>query len=352
MTRTDQREIRLGLPSKGRLEGETLAFLDGCGLRVDRINPRQYVARIPALPQVTVWFQRASVIPFQVRDGDIDLAITGYDRVAEAGVDGDVIVLYDRLGYGNCELVLAVPEAWQAVETVEDLAAEARRRAQEGRPLRVATKYTRLVGEFLEAHQVMPYRLIAVEGALEAAPGMGYADIIADLTATGTTLRDNHLKRLEGGAILYSEACLIGNRQALSQRPEVLGVARQLLEYIEAHLRARSYHAIIANIRGESPEAVAARVFSQPDLGGLQGPTISRVYVRDGSPGWYAISIVVRKDRLHAAVEQLRAIGGSGVVVTPATYIFEEEPAAYRRLLEQLKGLPTTDQGRYREVRH
>jgi len=330
-------EIRLALPSKGRLEGETLEFLKACGLPVDRLNPRQYIARMPAIPQLTVWFQRASVIPMQVHDGDVDLGITGYDRVAEAQVDDEVIILYDRLGFGACELVLAVPDAWTDVNTVADLSQEARRRAEEGHPLRVATKYQNLVSRFLEEHGVIPYRLITVEGALEAAPGMGYADIIADLTATGTTLRDNHLKPIEGGSILYSEACLIGNRTILKQRPEVLAVAKQLLEYVEAHLRATGYYAIFANIRGDSPEAVARRVFSQPDIGGLQGPTISRVYVRSGDPNWFAINIIVRKDRLHQAIEQLRAIGGSGVVVTPATYIFEEEPEAYRRLLEALE---------------
>ena len=114
-------------------------------------------------------------------------------------------------------------------------------------------------------------------------------------------------------------------------------VAKQLLEFIEAHLRATGFHAIIANIQGESPEAVAQRVLSQPDLSGLQGPTISPVYMRDtGSGDWHAISIIVRKQRLVQAVGQLRAIGGSGVVVTPATYIFEDEPMTYRKLLAEL----------------
>jgi len=338
----DRQEIRLALASKGRMEAETLSFLDGCGLHVSKLNPRQYIASMPAIPELEVWFQRSADIVRKVRYGDVDLGITGFDSVAEYAGDGDeVIVLHQALGFGWCQLVLAVPDEWHEITSVGDLAALARRRADEGRPLRVGTKFEGLVSRFLEKHGVTPHQLIRAEGALEAGPHMGYVDLIADLTATGTTLRENRLKQIEGGTLLTSEACLIGNRQALKTRPEVLSVAKRLLEFIEAHLRATGFHAIIANIQGESAEAVAQKVFSQPDLGGLQGPTIAPVFLRDSTVrDWYAISIIVRKERLVQAVEQLRAIGGSGVVVTPATYIFEEEPATYRRLLAELKRDP------------
>jgi ATP phosphoribosyltransferase len=131
---------------------------------------------------------------------------------------------------------------------------------------------------------------------------------------------------------------LIGNRTALATRPAVLATAREMLERFEAHLRAIDHHTVIANMRGQSADVVARNVFSQPDLGGLQGPTISPVYLREATgTNWYAISIVVRKDRLHRAIEQLRRIGGSGVLVLPITYIYEEEPPRWRKLLETLQ---------------
>ena len=333
-----RREIRLALPSKGRMEAETLAFLDDCGLHVAQLNPRQYIASMPAIPELEIWFQRSADIVRKVRYGDVDLGITGFDSVAEYGNNGDeVIVLHEALGFGWCQLVLAVPDEWNDVTSIGDLAALACRRATEGQLLRVGTKYEGQVTRFLAEHGVESYQLIRGEGALEAGPHMGYVDVIADLTATGTTLRENRLKPIEGGMVLTSEACLIGNRHTLKARPEVLAIAKQLLEFIEAHLRAAGFHAIIANIQGESPEGVAQKVFSQPDLGGLQGPTIAPVYLRDpAARDWYAISIIVRKQRLVQAVEQLRAIGGSGVVVTPATYIFEDEPATYRKLMAEL----------------
>jgi ATP phosphoribosyltransferase len=337
-----RRAIRLALPSKGRMEEETLAFLDGCGLQVTKLNPRQYVASMPAIPEVEIWFQRSADIVLKVRYGDVDLGITGFDSVAEYGDEGDeIIILHDVLGFGGCQLVLAVPDEWDDVASLDDLAALARGRAAEGQVLRVGTKYERLVTRFLAGHGLESCQLIRAEGALEAGPAMGYVDLIADLSASGTTLRENRLKPIEGGALLASQACLIGNRHALKTRPEALAIAKQLLEFIEAHLRAAGFHAIIANIQGESPEVVAQKVLSQPDLAGLRGPTIAPVYLRDPAVrDWYAISIIVRKQRLVQAVEQLRAIGGSGVVVSPATYIFEDEPATYRKLMAELERKP------------
>jgi ATP phosphoribosyltransferase len=112
-------------------------------------------------------------------------------------------------------------------------------------------------------------------------------------------------------------------------------MARRLLEYIEAHLRAKDNLLVIANMRGESPEIIAHKIFTQTDVGGLQGPTISPVIVRDGG-SWYSVSLVVRSDRLPQAITELRLIGGSGIIVSPVTYIFEEEPPRYKAMLNAL----------------
>ena len=330
-------DIRLSLPSKGRLAQSALDFLAACGLKVDKPNPRQYAARIPALPELTILFQRPGDVVVSVRDGSVDFGITGMDVVVERqgpGNGGAVLVLHDALDFGHCCLCLAVPEGWETVQTTTDLAAYAHAL---GRPLRVATRFPHLTGNFLTRHDV-PFTLINAEGTLEVAPTIGYADLIADLVSSGQTLRDNRLRPLNEGTIIRSQAALIANRAALKSRPEVLTVARTLLEFIEAHLRAVDHMAVFANVRGISPQAIAQRMFAQETLGGLQGPTISPVVVRDGNPNWYAVHIVVRRDQLFQAVAELRAIGGSGVVVTPVTYIFEEEPACYRAMMEALQG--------------
>jgi len=337
----ERQDVRLSLPSKGRLGQETLDFFEACALKIYRPNPRQYAAEIPALPDVTVVFQRPGDIVSSVRQGSVDFGITGADLLAEKGdSDEEILVLHNALGYAPCSLVLAVPDSWTEVIDLSDLAHEARLLADQGRPIRIATKYPEQTSRFLDRRQIGPYKLIDTEGTLEIAPAIGYADLIADLVSSGTTLRDNHLRPLADGVILESQACLIASRRSLKSRPRALTAALQLLEYIEAHLRAQSCYLVLANIRGKSAEDVAGKMFEQPHLAGLQGPTISSVIPYDGDlrqSSWYAINIVVRKAGLTRAISELRAIGGSGVVVSPVTYIFEEEPERSKQLLASLE---------------
>ena len=135
-------DIRLSLPSKGRLAQSATEFLAACGLDIEKPNPRQYAARIPALPQLTVLFQRPGDIVVSVREGSVDFGITGMDVVAERGdQNGAVLVLHDALNFGRCRLALAVPETWDHVTTMADLAAHARTLDH---PIRVAVSYTHL----------------------------------------------------------------------------------------------------------------------------------------------------------------------------------------------------------------
>jgi ATP phosphoribosyltransferase len=326
--------IRLSLPSKGRLGDGSLDFLSAAGLRVFKPNPRQYQADIPVLPDLGVIFQRPGDIVVSVRQGSVEFGITGMDVIEEKrGENGDVLLLHDALGYGHCALTLAVPETWDDVQDIATLKTFA---TTLDRPLRVATKFPVLTGRFLMKTGIA-YTLIAAEGTLETAPTIGYADLISDLVSSGQTLKDNRLRPLPDGVIQPSQAALIANRKALQSHRDALEMARRLLEYIEAHLRAKENLLVIANMRGENPESIAQKMFTQTTVGGLQGPTISPVYVRDQSQAWFSVSVVVRRDRLPQAIGELRAIGGSGIIVSPVTYIFEEEPPRYTAMLAALK---------------
>ena len=325
--------IRISLPSKGRLADDCLAFLAAAGLSVYRPNPRQYEAVIPSIPGLRVLFQRPADIVTSVREGSVDFGISGMDVIAERrGEDGEVLVLHDALNFGGCMLALAVPETWEDVTQVANLAS---RVARLGRPLRIATKYPVLTQRFLDGFAI-PHTLIYAEGTLETAPAIGYADMICDIVSSGQTLRDNRLRPLPDGIILHSQASLIANAQVLKANPEALKIARLLIEFFDAHLRASDSLAIFANMRGESPEAIAALIFTQPTIRGLQGPTISRIVVPSGEQTWYAVNIIVQRSRIYDAIAELRAIGGSGVVVMPLTFIFDEEPPRYVAMLQAL----------------
>src|SRR5512140_1794558 len=136
-----EQTIRLSLPSKGRLESLVLEFLSAAGLRVLKPNPRQYQANLPALPELGVIFQRPGDIVVSVRQGSIDFGITGLDMIAEKRGDtqpSDILILHDALGFGQCSLALAVPEAWK---TVTDIASLKKYSDTVNTPLRVATKF-------------------------------------------------------------------------------------------------------------------------------------------------------------------------------------------------------------------
>lgn len=325
--------VRISMPSKGRLMDDTRAFFADCGISVHQENPRQYEALIPNMPGVSVLFQRPADIVVSVHDGSVDFGITGLDVVEERrGDNGEVMVLHDALGFGGCMLSLAVPETWTDVMDIAGLQARAQKMQT---PLRVATKYPVLTGRFLRERDI-DADLIAAEGTLETAPTIGYADLICDIVSSGQTLRENGLRPLIGGMIVKSQSVFIANRQSLLTKPQCLETARTLLEFFEAHLRASGDLSIFANIRGESPQAIAERIFNQCTISGLQGPTISRVIVREAEQNWYAVNIIVRRSEIMQAIRDLRAVGSSGVVAMPITYIFDEEPQRITAMLEAL----------------
>ncbi len=325
--------FRISLPSKGRLSEEALSFLESCGLRVYKPNPRQYEAVLPDLPDLKVLFQRPGDIVASVVDGSVDFGITGLDMVMEKSPHPtSILVLHEALGFGGCALSLAIPEGWEGVETMQDLQNYA---GWLGRPLRVATKFSRLTSQFLSQYDI-PFTLISAEGTLETAPAIGYADMISDLVASGQTLRDNRLKVVKGGQILHSQAVLIANFYRLRESEAAQALARNLLELIEAFLRGNTNYSVFANMRGPSARAVAQQIFEHSTLHGLQGPTISPVFTPQGNGDWYAVHVVVEKHEIYRAVNELRAVGGSGVVVVPVTYIFDEEPPRCLRMTQAL----------------
>lgn len=214
--------VTLALPSKGAIAEPTTGFLQDCGLRVDKPNPRQYTGTIPALPCVDVLFQRVTDVVYKVSDGTAQLGITGLDVVREHPHE-DLLVIHEDLRYGQCKLLVAVPESWVDVETMIDLTEVALDfREHKRRDLRVATVYSNLCRQFLHDQGIHHFVLVNAEGAIEAAPTIGYADIIVDLVQTGTTLRENHLKALPDGVIVELQACLVGNRRALRENLAVL----------------------------------------------------------------------------------------------------------------------------------
>eukprot|EP00899_Mesostigma_viride_P014443 jgi/Mesvir1/229/Mv13572-RA.1 len=332
----------MALPSKGRMAEDALQLLKDCQLSVRKLNERQYIAKMPEMNHVEVWFQRASDVVRKLRSGDVDFGIVGYDMLLELGEDDpELVIVHEALGFGHCHLALGVPMtgAYANITTFDQLVNMPC--WSEDHPLRVVTGYTHIGKRFFAEKGIKNVELTTADGALEAAPLMGTADIILDLVSSGTTLRENNLKEVDGGYIVDSQAVLVARRAALLANPKMLETAHELIERLDAHLRAEDQFSVTANMRGTSMEDVAARILQETDLHGLQGPTIAAVYSAEGKSAangmqYFAISIVVTKKRLYEAVQELRSIGASGVLVSPLIYIFDEEPPRWRKLQASL----------------
>ncbi|MDK1378615.1 MULTISPECIES: ATP phosphoribosyltransferase [unclassified Sinorhizobium] len=210
--------ITIALPSKGRMKDDASAIFERAGMKIVAVgNDRSYRGRVEGWDDVEIAFLSASEISREIGSGAVDFGVTGEDLVREGLADADARVEFcARLGFGHADVVVAVPEVWYDVDTMADLGdVAADFRARHGRRLAIATKYWRLTQQFFSgSHGIQLYRIVESLGATEGAPASGSADIIVDITSTGSTLKANHLKILSDGVILRSEACLVRARKA------------------------------------------------------------------------------------------------------------------------------------------
>jgi ATP phosphoribosyltransferase len=209
--------ITIALPSKGRMKDDASAVFEKAGMRITAVgNDRSYRGRVEGWDDVEVAFLSASEISKELGNGTVDFGVTGEDLIREGLAEADRRVeVCARLGFGHADVIVAVPEIWLDVDTMADLGdVAADFRTRHGRRLAIATKYWRLTQQFFSRqHGIQLYRIVESLGATEGAPASGSADIIVDITSTGSTLRANHLKVLSDGVILKSEACLVRARK-------------------------------------------------------------------------------------------------------------------------------------------
>ena len=209
--------LKIGVPSKGRLMEKTFDWFGARGVTMARTgNEREYSGAVEGVDGVELVLLSAGEIPRELSAGRIHLGVTGSDLVRDKLADWDKQVAeLAPLGFGHADLIIAVPDAWIDVDTLDDLdAAAGAFRAAHGFRLRIATKYRRLVREFLTAQGVADYQLVDSQGATEGTVKNLTAEAVADITSTGETLRANHLKILSDGLIHQSQATLYAARAA------------------------------------------------------------------------------------------------------------------------------------------
>ncbi|MBE8220396.1 MAG: ATP phosphoribosyltransferase, partial [Alphaproteobacteria bacterium] len=236
------KELIIAVPSKGRLEEKASALFRDAGLAL--IRPmRGYEGRIKGLDKTRVLYLSAGEIATRLLAGDVHLGITGEDLLREKSADMESSVsLLHPLGFGKASVVIGIPDEWADITTMDDLAEMAVDfRKKHNRPIRIATKYRRLTGDFLSNHGVYDAVTEYSDGATEGAPASGAAEAIVDITSTGETLKANGLRILKDGLLLESEANLVASLGAAWEEIPLLQ-AKALLTQLEARLRAPRYY--------------------------------------------------------------------------------------------------------------
>ncbi|MGB8277556.1 MAG: ATP phosphoribosyltransferase [Methylovirgula sp.] len=321
----------IAVPSKGRLQENAAAFFARAGLTlVQGRGARDYRGRIAELDGVEIAFVSAAEIVSLLAGGMAHMGVTGEDLLRESIADADTKVeLLAPLGFGHANVVVAVPQAWIDVKTMADLEdVAATFRARRGTRMRVATKYVNLTRRFFAARHVTDYRIVESLGATEGAPAAGAAELIVDITTTGTTLAANALKVLDDGLILRSEANLVASLAA-QWDAAARETARVLLSRIAAEEAARTTREVSA-----CPPTAAADFFAKAEA---SFTARRRRHTADGR-----VVLTCPTGKVAALADWLIGQGAEDVTVAALDYVFSATNPLYERLLARLAQITMT----------
>jgi ATP phosphoribosyltransferase len=321
----------LAVPSKGRLEENAQAFFARAGLTL--VKPRgvrDYRGTVAGIEGVEVAYLSASEITAQLALGAVHLGVTGEDLVREQIAEAETrVVLIDRLGFGEANVAVAVPQAWIDVRTMADLDDVATAfRLRHNRKMRVATKYVNLTRAFFALHGIIDYRIVESLGATEGAPAAGTAELVVDITTTGATLAANGLKPVEDGIMLRSQATLVAARTARWGAAE-REAARLILDRLAAQARARTFREVRTRFASCDEGLVAIATSRFGVVAPFGGPTSSGMLTLHCPP-----------QAIHALASFLRENGADAVSVAAIDYVFARQNPLFARLEAGLAAVP------------
>ncbi len=329
----------IAVPSKGRLQENAGAFFARAGLRlVQGRGARDYRGTLAGVDGVEVAFVSAAEIVGLLAAGHAHMGVTGEDLVRETVEGADrKLALLTPLGFGNANVVVAVPQAWIDVRTMTDLEDVASTfYTRRGERMRVATKYLNLTRRFFAENHVSDYRIVESLGATEGAPTAGQAELVVDITTTGATLAANGLKVLDDGVILRSEANLVASLGARWDGP-ARERARQILGRIAAEEAGRLNRDVTAQFatpredlatRPGDPSTRREGLIEQARAG--FGATLRSENVA----GRLTLSCV--NDKVAPLADWLVAQGAEHVTVVALDYVFSAANPLYEKLLARL----------------
>lgn len=288
-------KVRIAIPSKGRISGPSVSLLEKAGIGLTDNSSRKLFSNTFD-PEISVMFTRAADIPVYVADGAADIGITGFDLTQEKNVDVEFL---DDLKFGATRLVVAAPEN-SDFNTVDDLK----------NVKIVATEFPHLTQKYFEEKNINA-TIMPLSGATEVAPLIGVADVIADLTSTGTTLKMNHLHEID--TIINSSVRLIANKESLKTKYEKIEAIRTGILGV---LYAERKKLIMANVHKSNLDDIKSA------MPGMSGPTVSEVY---GDENMVAVHSVISETEVFETINKLRKIGAKDLLVLPIERILENK---------------------------
>ena len=315
----------LAVPSKGRLQENASAFFGRAGLKLQQgRGARDYRGTLDGVDGVEVAYVSASEIVGLLAAGHAHMGVTGEDLVRETVEAADqTLELLTPLGFGQANVVVAVPQAWIDVRTMADLEdVAAAFYTKRGERMRVATKYVNLTRRFFAENHVSDYRIVESLGATEGAPAAGQAELIVDITTTGVTLAANALKVLDDGVMLRSEANLVASLRARWD-DGTKDQARQLLARIAAEEAARLSRDVIAQFetrREGLVEAASERFGAKRRSENVAG----------------RLTLTCLRDKVAPLADWLIAQGAEHVTVAAMDYVFTPKNPLHEKLLARL----------------
>ncbi len=311
--------LNIALPSSGPLYQSTIDFLNDAGISINRSSSRAYTGITTFDENIKIIFQRQSDICLSLDNKLADLGVMGLDRYKEYINNSSSKVVIEKMGYGNCDLVIAVPQSWHNVNNMSELRTAKQTNSS---TLKVATKYPVQTNAFFSTNGLKNYEIISTNGAVEVAPQTGLADIIVDISSTGTTIRENDLKILDDGYLLFSQATMISNPELLSKSEDKLKSAKRLLYFILGHMNSKLYNTIIFNIESENENQLFEMLNQHSSIRGIIGPTIAKVYSSD-ERNWFSVTIVVSNEKLGEAIEILDKLNAEGITIVQNKLVFD-----------------------------
>lgn len=214
-------KIKIGLPSKGRLRDDSINFFQSKNLKVvNSFGDRNYFFKIEKNNEAEGIFLHAREIIERINDGTLDMGISGLDLLKEfPEVYSENVKIFQKLDFGFADLVVAAPKDWLDVQNMADLEEVSFDfREKYARRMRVATKYPNLTESFFLSKGVSQFRVVPSLGATESYPFTGSAELITDITSTGSTLKANNLRIINDGSILKSSACIFVSKKFLKNK--------------------------------------------------------------------------------------------------------------------------------------